>query len=357
MSSFIHETIQFISSLSQVEFLEPWVLALLPLPWILRLLIKPVAKVETPLLAPHILQRLNRLTNHSDYLIQPNSVRHSLPGLAIIMWLLVVLAAMRPVLFIEPTSFTASGKDLILAVDLSGSMEKNDMILHGKKVDRLTSVKSVVADFIEQRQGDRLGLVVFGSQAFIQSPLTHDLTTLNQLLQETEIGMAGNNTAIGDAIGLTLKHLANQTRPSKVKPILILLTDGSNTDGKVDPIDAAKKAKEMGLKIYTIGIGKARLSSIDAFLNRGRHMDIDTLKTIAEISGGEFFLASDSRQLNKIYQHINQLELSEHQIYQYRLRTELYPWLLGAALIISFLIAISYLIQLGGFTLNNRRRK
>lgn len=322
----------------QLEFITLWVFALLPLPLIIRLLIKPALKQEASLLAPQIVGRLGIKNN---FILQPNAKQHFIPMIYMLLWLLVLLAASRPALFIKPTSFDATGRDMILAVDLSGSMEKDDMRLNGQRVNRLVAVKAVVEDFIEQRQGDRLGLVVFGTQAFIQSPLTHDLTTVNQLLQETEIGMAGNNTAIGDAIGLTLKHLANTEQEQTV---LILLTDGSNTDGVVSPLDAAEQARKFGLKIYTIGIGQQRSPSIlDSFLSSGYGMDIETLKNIADITGGEFFLASDTKRLNEIYAHINLLEKTTHQIHQFRLRTELYQYPLGLALILSLLIAVTRL--------------
>ncbi len=343
LSSIFNTPLQLLSHLSEVVFITPWFLALAPLPWVFRLLIKPIKKKTTPLLAPHIMKRLKSMKEAA--ILEPNTRQYRLPWVAVLLWFLLVLACMRPVLFLAPTSFNTSGKDVILAVDLSGSMEKNDMVLNGDRVDRLTLVKSVVADFIKKRQGDRLGLVVFGSQAFIQSPLTYDLNTVNQLLQESEIGMAGTNTAIGDAIGLTLKHLtqqANKSNHTVHKPVLILLTDGSNTDGAVEPLEAAKQAKKMGLKIYTIGIGQSKTSGLGAFFNN-RSMDIDTLQKISKESGGQFFLAENASRLNQIYGEINRLEKSEYQVNQYRLRTELYPWPLGLALLLSFFIAMGRL--------------
>lgn len=329
------------SFLQSFEFLWAWALIFLPLPWIVRRFVVPAAQNQTPLLAPHLVRRLSGQVGQN--VVQNNSFIRGMPPLLLLIWILLVVAAMRPVWFLTPTSFNATGRDMMLAVDLSGSMEKTDMRLGAQEVDRLTSVKAVVSEFIEKRQGDRMGLVVFGSQAFLQSPLSYDLKTVNTLLQETEIGMAGNNTAIGDAIGLTLKHL-KKTRQQNT--VLILLTDGSNTDGAVQPLDAAKQAKQMGLKIYTIGIGQADTGSIDRFLfGGGRDMDVVTLKKIAKITGGQFFLAADTEQLNEVYQIINTLEASEHQIHQYRLREELYVWPLGAAFIISLLLAYIRLYQ------------
>lgn len=316
----------------QLEFIWPWLFALAPLPWLIRMLIKPAAQRQIPLLAPHLIHRLQQ--PQSGQLLTLHQPRQTLPVILIAIWLLVLLASMRPVWFLQSDPFQASGKDIMLAVDLSGSMEKPDMPLRGREVDRLTAVKHVVHDFIEQREGDRMGLVVFGTQAFLQSPLSYDLKTVQTLLNETEIGMAGNNTAIGDAIGITLKHLE---KTDQQHTVLVLLTDGSNTAGAVQPIDAANQAEKMGLKIYTIGIGQVRSKGIDTFLyGKSRDMDIATLQRIAEITGGQFFIASDTNQLNEVYATISQLESSQHDINNYRLREELFYWPLGMALLLSF---------------------
>lgn len=330
-----------ISFWSGFQFLWPWMVAALPLPWIVYYALKPAAKNQTPLLAPHLIRRLE---GHWKKTERPKvTAWQSIPWRWLLLWALLVLAAMRPVWFLTPTPFETSGRDLMLAVDLSGSMEKTDMRLDGKEVDRLTSVKSVASQFIAKRRGDRMGLIVFGSQAFLQSPLTYDLKTVNTLLQEAEIGMAGNNTAIGDAIGLTLKHF-RKTRHEQA--VLILLTDGSNTDGAVQPLDAALQAKQMGVKIYTIGIGQANMNQIDQFIfGVGRDMDVVTLKKIAELTGGQFFLASDTQKLNDVYDMIDALEKHEYQMHQYRLRKELYPWPLGTAFVLSLLFALMFLYR------------
>ncbi|NPA71198.1 MAG: VWA domain-containing protein, partial [Gammaproteobacteria bacterium] len=298
-----------LTSLSDIEFVWPWVIAFLPLPWIIRRILHAVPQKQTPLIAPHIIHRVeHELTQDHRLNTAPQSSK--IPPFFILLWLLILLAAARPIGYLTSTPFEVSGKEMMLAVDLSGSMQKQDMYLNGQDVNRLLAVKSVVSDFIQKRKGDRIGLVVFGTQAFLQSPLTYDLTTVNSLLHETEIGMAGNNTAIGDAIGLTLKHL--QKSKAK-KAVLILLTDGSNTAGKVNPIEAAKRAKQMGLKIYTVGVGRiASRTGLDMFLGNKSDMDIDTLKRISDITQGQFFQANDTEQLSRIYQFINQLESTEH---------------------------------------------
>ncbi|MDG4813547.1 VWA domain-containing protein [Hydrogenovibrio sp. 3SP14C1] len=318
----------------QFDFIWPWMIAFAPLPWLIRIVLKPAAQRQTPLLAPHLMQRLQYTTQ--PQLVQPSRRITSIPIIGILLWLLLLLAAMRPVWFLNATPFQASGKDLMLAVDLSGSMEKTDMPLGGTEVDRLTAVKSVVKNFIQKRQGDRMGLVVFGSQAFLQSPLTYDLNTVETLLKETEIGMAGNNTAIGDAIGIALKHLHQNAEKNAV---LILLTDGSNTAGAVQPLEAAKQAQKMGLKIYTIGIGRNQATGIDAFIfGSNRQMDTATLQKIAELTHGRFFMAKDTNQLNEIYTLIDQLEATPHDINNYRLREELFIWPLGLVFLLSLLL-------------------
>ncbi len=315
------------------DFLWPWMVAFLPLPLIIRLILRPAPKTQVPLYAPHLVQRL-QTTLSEQKLLHPETTSKKWPLFALLIWLLVIIAAMRPIWYLTPTPFHQTGKDLILAVDLSGSMQKEDMPLGGYNVDRLTAVKQVVKQFIRQRKGDRMALVVFGTQAFIQSPLTYDLHTIEQLLDETQIGMAGNNTAIGDAIGLTLKHL-QQLGGDAHNAVLILLTDGSNTAGAVSPLDAAEKAKQMGLKIYTIGVGQVTQSALGGLIQIAGEMDVETLKRIAKMTGGQFFLASDAQQLQQVYQQINQLEATPYQINQYRLRTELYFWPLGLALLLS----------------------
>lgn len=320
----------------QLTFLTPWMLVFLPLPWIIQRLWQPAPQQQIPLLAPHLQQRLEAF--HNAQLSVSKQRPLAMPILGALIWLLVLLAAMRPVWYWQAEPFQVSGKNLMLAVDLSGSMEQTDMRIGADPVDRLTAVKKVVQDFIQKRQGDRMGLVVFGTQAFLQSPLSFDLNTVKTLLNETEIGMAGNNTAIGDAIGVTLKHLA-QTQQSNT--VLILLTDGSNTAGVVEPLDAARQAKKMGLKIYTIGVGVVANRGLDQLLfGQNRSVDTATLKTIADLSGGQFYPAANLQQLNDIYNEINQLESTEQDRTPYRPRTELYPWPLATAFIISLLMAL-----------------
>lgn len=341
------DLLTLLANLNQIEFLSAWMLAFLPLPWIIRRFIKPVAQQHNPLLAPQIMARVAEQIPQNK-IIKDGRKKARIPLLFILLWSLLILAAMRPIWYLNPTPFEVSGKELMLAVDLSGSMRKEDMYLGGDDVNRLVAVKSVVSQFIEQRKGDRIGLIVFGTQAFLQSPLTFDLHTVKTLLNETEIGMAGNNTAIGDAIGLTLKHLEKTKKNQQTKAVLILLTDGSNTAGRVDPIKAAEKAKQLGLKIYTVGVGRIQdRTGLDIFLAGKSEMDIESLKRISKITNGQFFQANDTQQLSKIYQYINQLESSDHEVNNYRHRSELYVWPLGTAFILSLGLALLQLKRRG----------
>ncbi|HID00547.1 MAG TPA: VWA domain-containing protein [Piscirickettsiaceae bacterium] len=319
---------EWLSLLHQLDLLWPWWLALLPLPWLVRQLLPP-APEEPPLLAPTLFDTAKQSVGGNQ--LMRKVAKHAIPLWAWLLWALVVLAAMRPVWYLTPTPLIQQGKDIMLAVDLSGSMEKPDMRLHGQAADRLSVVKEVVQDFIQSRENDRLGLVVFGSRAFVISPLTYDLNSVKTQLQEAQIGMAGDNTAIGDAIGLTIKHLQ---QAGKQKGVLILLTDGANTDGVVQPLEAAAQAKRFGLKIYTIAIGRSG--------GRGGGYDYDeaTLKRIAEITGGQFYLARNPQQLAEIYEAINRLEQTPYAVHSYRAHTELFVWPLGAVLLISLTLAL-----------------
>ena len=219
------------------------------------------------------------------------------------------------------------------AVDLSLSMQQKDFLLDGQPVDRLTATKAIAGEFIARRRGDRLGLILFGEQAYLQTPLTFDRKTVNTLLQESAIGLAGRNTAIGDAIGLAAKRLQNQAAEHRV---LILLTDGANTAGSIAPRKAAELAARTGLKIYTIGIGADEMLVRSLFgtrrANPSRDLDEKTLRAIAEATSGRYFRARDTGELEKIYALLDQLEPAEKDTQLFRPRRALFPWPLALAL-------------------------
>jgi len=264
--------------------------------------------------------------------------------LAAIAWLLLVLACTRPQWLGEPIEQAVSGRDLMLAVDLSGSMEEQDFMINNKPVDRLTASKWVAGDFINRRVADRIGLILFGTQAYLQTPLTFDRKTVLTLLNESVIGLAGENTAIGDAIGLAVKRLKNQAANSRV---LILMTDGANTAGEISPLKAAELAAASHLKIYTIGIGADEMIVRSFFGNRkvnpSRDLDENTLVKIAESTGGRYFRARNADELNYIYLLLDKLEPVEKDKQYFRPRSELYVWPLSLALGLVVVICLSRL--------------
>lgn len=230
------------------ELAWPWVFLLLPLPWLLRALLPPADSGEAALKVS-FLDELQQLAGRRARVALP-AWRQQLPYLTV--WLLLLFAAARPQWLGEPLPLPTSGRDLLLAVDVSGSMDYPDMQWQGEELTRLELVKVLLGDFIEQRHGDRVGLILFGSKAYLQAPLTFDRRTVRVWLDEARVGIAGSNTAIGDAIGLAVKRLRERPTNSRV---LVLITDGANNGGELDPLLAATLAAEESVRIHTIGIG------------------------------------------------------------------------------------------------------
>ena len=261
--------------------------------------------------------------------------------LATLVWLLLTVAAAQPQFVGEAIELPVSGRDLLLAVDISGSMEEQDMVLVDKVATRLMAVKIVAGNFIERREGDRLGLILFGDQAYLQTPLTFDRKTTNIQLREAAIGLAGKRTAIGDAIGLAVKRLREQPQGNRV---LILLTDGANTAGAVDPQKAAAIAASEGVRIYTIGVGADERVVRGLFGQRrvaNSDLDEPALIAIAEKTGGHYFRARDIKALEEIYQLLDEMEPVSTAEESFRPVRELYMWPAGAALLISLLLALT----------------
>jgi len=275
----------------------------------------------------------------SQQVSQRQNQQNWLKILSLVAWALLVFAGSRPQWLGESISIDISGRDLMLAIDLSDSMRVNDFKINDQEVNRLTATKYVASQFVERRVGDRLGLILFGSQAYLQTPLTFDTKTVNQLLQESAIGLAGERTAIGDAIGLTLKRLDDSPQTSRV---LILITDGANTAGEVTPIKAAKLAAERKLKIYTIGIGADEQIKSTWFgvrkINPSAALDEKTLKAIADTTGGRYFRARDTQELEKIYKLLDELEPLGKDQQSLRPVNALYYWPLAMSLALAVLI-------------------
>lgn len=314
----------------------PWVLLLLPLP----LLVYYGLPAQTLMR-----QAALRVPDLEDFRLglaaslQQGQLRHWARWLSIIIWVLLVFAASRPQWLGEALAIPVSGRDLVMAVDLSSSMSTADFKIDGKQVNRLEATKRVASEFIERRRGDRLGLILFGSQAYLQTPLTFDTMTVDRLLQESAIGLAGERTAIGDAIGLALKRINGQADHARV---LILMTDGANTAGEVTPVKAAQLAAERGLKIYTIGIGADPEAQLSWFglrrPNPSAELDEATLRSIAGLTGGRYFRARDSEELAEIYRILDQLEPLYRDQQERRPVRALFTWPLAGAVLLTLLL-------------------
>lgn len=319
------------------NFLWWWMFVLLPLPWVIRYLWKP-AEIQAGIALK--VPFLDEFTQGNRLLTR--SWRSALATVfAIAAWVCLLTAAARPVWIGESVALPMQGRDLMMAADLSGSMQEQDFILDGHVVDRLTATKAVAGDFIRKRVGDRIGLILFGDQAYVQVPLTFDRQTTLQLLGESFITLAGERTAIGDAIGLALKRLQNSPEKNRV---LILMTDGANTAGSVSPLEAADMAASAGLKIYTVGIGSESdaMRSMFGFslMNPNADLDEDTLKAIAAKTGGQYFRARDTEEFHKIYAELDRLEPVEKEAEHWRPQQELFRWPLLLAFLLSLLTAL-----------------
>ena len=319
-----------------IEFVLPLVFVILPLPLLVAWLLPRAPETTGQALRLPFYQALH--TNVGESRATRSRLRLVLATLA---WLLLVGAAARPQVLGEPLQLPVSGRDLLLAVDISGSMEAEDMKLGNRVATRLAAVKYVASDFIERREGDRIGLILFGDQAYLQTPLTFDRKTANVQLREAAIGLAGKRTAIGDAIGLSVKRLRDQPQENRV---LILLTDGANTAGSVDPQKAADIAASEGVRIYTIGVGADERVVRGIFGNRrvrNDELDEPALIAIAEKTGGRYFRARDIAGLEEIYRLLDKLEPVSVDEETFRPVHELYMWPLGAALLLSVLVALA----------------
>ena len=266
--------------------------------------------------------------------------RHSVAVIRCLTILFLVLALARPQKGIRETRITTEGIDIMLTVDVSTSMRAEDFTLGGKRYNRLEVAKRVIADFILERSGDRIGMVVFGGQAYTQCPLTADYTVLLQLLDKIEIGMVEDRTAIGTAISTSLNRLRELEAKSK---IIILLTDGDNNAGKIDPQTAARMAETLDVKIYTIGIGSkgpvpypvGRNPRTGKLIYRNVEIPLnDTgLKDIARTTGGEFYLASNTGMLEEVFSRIDELEKTTGEEVIYTEYNELFPYFIGLGLL------------------------
>ncbi|MGB0894206.1 MAG: vWA domain-containing protein [Parashewanella sp.] len=306
----------------------PWLLILLPLPLIFRTK-KTVSQQGGHLLLPSVASTQFSTTQTKKFS----------KNWYWLVWILLVLAVSRPQWVGDPIDLPSKGRDLMVAVDLSGSMQIEDMVWDNQEVDRFTLIQKVVGDFINRRKGDRIGLILFADHAYLQAPLTLDRRSVSTFLNDAQIGLVGKQTAIGEAIGLAVKRFNKKKDSNRV---LILLTDGSNNAGNIKPIQAAEIAAKRGIKIYTIGVGAEVMETRSFFgterVNPSRDLDEVTLTKIADLTGGEYFRARDSKELQRIYQEIDKLQPVSRDQQTYRPRAELFYWPLAMMLLLSMFI-------------------
>lgn len=328
------------------EFSWPWMALLLLVPLLVRIYWQhnqedTTANQEigrrTTLLHPHLEQ-----LRQSFHVQKPNRTLANLlhPWLLWMLWISLVLALMHPQWLTPHTEVQSPGYDLLLAVDTSHSMEALDFTIQGQQVTRMQVIKGVMDRFIKGRTGDRIGLVIFGSQAFVLSPLTLDRDAVRQLLDSLEPNVAGQGTALGNAIALGIKKLRERPPASRV---MILIADGDNTHGIFPPLEAAKIATKAEVRIYVIGVGSTAKSI--PILEKGQiemredlTMDENTLKRIASLTNGAYFRATDTEALEKIYTHISGLEKTQVETRTAFLPTPLYRWPLSIALVILLIL-------------------
>lgn len=321
-----------------IEFAFPWALLLLPLPLLMRLV--PAYKESRDSVKVPFFDKLVDLSEQKPEqgarVLRRSTVQKILVNMT---WLFLILAAAKPQWIGPPIEQQKSGRDLMVAVDLSGSMEARDFTLpNGITVDRLDAVKQVLKELASRRESDRLGLIVFGAAAYLQTPFTDDHQVWQQLLDETEIGMAGPSTVFGDAIGLSIKLFSDSDSDNRV---LIMLTDGNDTGSTVPPVDAAKVAAANGVRIYTIAIGDPTTVGEDA-------LDMDTITRVSEIAGGRTFRALDQDDMRQAYISIGELEPELYETISFRPRQSLH-WVPMA------LISTLYLLYHGFFALTALR--
>jgi len=334
-----------------IEFQWLWVFVALPLPILVYYFVPAAAAKRGAALKVPFIKDFHAPGEISS----PKRRNLLVKTLGLLAWCLLIVATARPLWLGEAIELPVSGRDLLLAVDLSGSMEVEDFVIKNRSVDRLTATKFVASDFIDRRVGDRLGLILFGRQAYLQTPLTFDRETVKTLLHESVIGLAGRETAIGDAIGLAIKRFRNINKDSdethtQADKILILLTDGANTAGEIEPLKAANIAAQEGLKIYTIGMGADKMNVQSFFgtrsVNPSKDLDEETLTKVAELTGGKYFRAKDTKGLDAIYKILDELEPIVQESQSFRPKKSLYPWPLGFALVAACLILLHNTLRL-----------
>lgn len=317
-----------------INFEWPYLFFILPLPLLIYWLPSKNKSEVVPLKMPVLLEGI-------DSAIEVSANKKTPLIVLSLVWILLVIASTRPQWLGEPINIPSEGREMMIAVDLSGSMQVEDMSLNGRTVNRLDMLKVLLGEFIERRAGDKLGLILFGDDAYMQTPMTFDRSTVQQMLDEAVLGLVGQQTAIGDAIALGVKRFNEAGESTRV---LLLLTDGQNTAGKITPEEALELAIAKDVTIYAIGIGADVMLQQSIFgtrrVNPSSDLDEKSLQNMADKTNGRYFRARSSEDLAQIYQLLDTFEPVEQEQQQMRPLTALFYWPLGIALCLSFMYLI-----------------
>jgi Ca-activated chloride channel family protein len=309
-----------------LQLAHPLLLLLLPLPWLVARVLPPhrsrVVAVKVPFL-DRLSELMGTTPGRGAEQTHPPRLQRLLSTL---LWLLVLLAMARPQWLEEPVVKTLPMRDLLVAVDLSGSMETEDFSdAKGRTIDRLSAVKQVLGEFLDRRVDDRIALLVFGSAAFVQVPFTEDNEVIAQLLEEATVRMAGPRTMMGDAIGLAITLF---DRSEVDERMMILLTDGNDTGSQIPPQRAAEIARDKQVVVHTIGVGDPSAAGEEA-------LDDEALRLVAETTGGRYFYAADRAELESVYAELDRLTPRAVETVTHRPQRDLFFWPLGSALVLS----------------------
>ncbi|MCM5664112.1 VWA domain-containing protein [Galbibacter mesophilus] len=317
------------------EIAYPWVFFLIPLPFLVYFL-WPALRIKSASLFYPVFNNAVEYTRQKPKKSALIKRRNLLVWIGLLLcWILLLAALSSPQLVGEPEMKVKTSRNFLVNADISFSMAQRDWVIDGKKARRWDAVKDVMHDFIEKRQGDRMGLIFFASSAYIQAPFTPDLEVVDQMLEEADVGMAGQLTYIGKAITKGVEMFQRDTIETKV---MLLLTDGVDAGIDILPMDAADVAKRDSVRIYTIGIGDPSKAGVD--------LDERTLKEIAEATGGKYFNAKDKKMLEEIYAELDTLEPIEYEEEQNKPLTLLYYYPLGAALaVLIFMMIVQTIVN------------
>lgn len=331
------------------EFALPWVWVLVPLPWLARWFLPAAKKDSAALYLPQIRKIIPGQKSIKSFSVMP----WLLPTL---VWCLLLAACARPVWVGEPVSYADEAREVMIALDLSGSMEMDDMYLNGRRVTRLEAAHGILADFIRRRHGDRIGLIVYADHAYVYAPVSSDLNSIAKLAEEAQIGLAGRRTALGDAIALSIKYFTEREAEDQV---VLMLTDGAINTGVINADQALQLARTHDIKIHTIGIGSDEHVVESIFGQRrvdpSTDMDETFLTQIAHATGGEYFRARNTEQMEEIYRIIDEIEPVQSDDKTFRPQKSLVHWPLAGALLLSLLMFLPWQPVISRINRSNRR--